>query len=61
MCATAKFGQSDAIGFDQARTGLIGLFKELAHAGIAPCRLEINLDDRFGRGFEAHADGVKAE
>jgi len=61
MCATAKFGQSDAIGLDQAGTGLVGFFQELAHARIAPRWLEINFDDGFGRGFQTHTNGVKAE
>ena len=60
MTAT-ELGQPDAVGFDQARTNLIGFFKKLAHARITARRFEINLDDGFGRGFEAHADGVKAE
>jgi hypothetical protein len=59
--AAAELGQAQAVGLDQAHTGLLDPLDELAHAGVAPGGFEIDLDDGFRRGFQPHAHGVEAE
>ena len=57
----ASLDRRSAVGLDQAHTGLIGTLQKLAHARVAPGGLEIDFDDGLGRGFQAHAHGMKAE
>ena len=59
--ASGQLGNAHAVGLDQAGTGLAGTVEKLAHAGIAPRHLVINLDDGFRRGLQTHTHGVKAE
>ena len=59
--ATRQLGDANAVGFDQAGTGLFGTVQKLPHARIAARGFVINLDDRLGRGLQAHAHGMKAE
>ena len=58
--AAAELGQAQAVGLDQSRTGLGGALQELAHARVAARRFEIDFDDGFRRGFQAHAHGMEA-
>src|SRR6218665_3666 len=59
--AAGQLGDAHAVSLDQAGAGRAGAFEKLAHARVAPRGLVVDLDDRFGRGVQTHAHGVKAE
>ena len=59
--AATHFGEAGTVRFHHLDAGFGGLFQKLAHACIAPRGLKVELDDGVGGGFEAHAQGVKAE
>src|SRR6218665_43129 len=59
--AAGQLGDAHAVSLDQAGAGRAGAFEKLAHARVAPRGLVVDLDDRFGRGLQTHAHGVKAE
>ena len=57
----AQARQAQAIGLGQAHLGLLHPRQELAHARIAPGRVEEDFHNRCRRGLQANADGVEAE
>jgi hypothetical protein len=59
--AAGNFGQTHAIGLDQAHTALGDFLQKLPHTRIPPRRLIKNFNDGLGGGFQANAYGMKAE
>ena len=53
--------QAHTVGLEQAHTYLLHPLDKLAHAGIAPGRVNVDFNDGFGCGLHTHAHGMKAE
>ena len=59
--AAAHLGQAQAIRLDQLDTAVTRAVGKSTHACITPLHVVEHFKDRFRRGFDADADGVKAE
>ena len=59
--AASQLGQTQTIGFNEAHACFFGARDELAHAGIAPTGLEIDLHNGIGRRLQAHPHRVEAK
>ena len=59
--AATELGQPHAVGVKQAQARLLGALNELPHAGVAARRVDIQLKDGLGRGFEANAHRMETE
>ena len=53
--------QSLVVAVDEAHPGGFGAGDELAHALVAPARVDVHLDDRTRRRLQAHADRMESE
>ena len=49
------------IAVEQLRAGLLRAFDELAHALVAPRRVDVDFENRLRRGLQPDGDGMKAE
>ena len=54
-------GEPQVVALDDAGAGLARALDELPHPGVAPRRVDVQLDDRLRRDLEPDADGVEAE
>jgi hypothetical protein len=57
----AQLGQPLVVAVDDLHAGLAGPLDELPHALIAPCGVDLQLDDGLRRRLQPHGDGMKAE
>jgi hypothetical protein len=56
-----QLGQSHAVGLNEPHARFLRSLNELAHARIAARRFKINFNNRMGRCFQTHTQGVKTE